>query len=215
VTARKSNSGLSDKATQLKQTRTAQLSQIQEIISVIEPRLKKASGYQKSQLSLLESVSLGLYDEIDKLAKKAPAEPVTDLVFSEMNQVIRETKELVVEDPYVQRLQEFIAAGDNPQHRDAVVVLRQLRQGLARFHEKLDALIYELRDKYNETDNIKQVLEIYMSGNESISAKDLKAYDIDISDWWLIGNYPNKEFDFSKLDKISIDTRFGNSNIYE
>jgi ElaB/YqjD/DUF883 family membrane-anchored ribosome-binding protein len=130
VTAKKSNSGVSDKVTELKQTRIAQLSQIQEIIAKIEPILKKASGYQKSQVNLLESVSLGLYDEIDKLAKKAPAEPVTDLVFAQMNQVIRETKELVEDDPYVQRLQEFVAAGDNPQHRDAVVVLRQVRQGL-------------------------------------------------------------------------------------
>ena len=32
---------------------------------------------------------------------------------------------------------EFVAAGDNPQHRDVVVVMRQLRQGLERLAEGL------------------------------------------------------------------------------
>jgi hypothetical protein len=208
VTAKKSNSGLSDKATQLKQTRIDQLRQVQEIILVIEPIFKKASGYQKSQLNLLESVSLGLYDEIDKLAKKAPAEPVTDLVLTQMNEVIRETKELVVDDPYVQRLQEFVAAGDNPQHRDAVVVLRQVRQGLERFHKKLDPLTTKLRNSLSEAQGIEKALQLYLDGHDSILIDELESYGRHISNSLTTKNYP-KEFDFSKLDKITIVTYFG------
>jgi hypothetical protein len=208
VTARKSNSGLSDQATQLKQTRTAQLRQIQEIIAVIEPILQKASGYQKSQLNLLKSVSLGLYDEIDKLAKKAPAEPVTDLVLTQMNQVIRETKELVVDDPYVQRLQEFVAAGDNPQHRDAVVVLRQVRQGLERFHKKLDPLTTKLNNRLSESQGIEKALQLYLDGHDSILIEELESDGRYISSSLTTNNYP-KEFDFSKLDKITLATYFG------
>jgi hypothetical protein len=208
VTARKSNSGLSDQATQLKQTRTAQLRQIQEIIAVIEPILQKASGYQKSQLNLLESVSLGLYDEIDKLAKKAPAEPVTDLVLTQMNEVIRETKELVVDDPYVQRLQEFVPAGDNPQHRDAVVVLRQVRQGLERFHKKLDPLTTKLNNRLSESQGIEKALQLYLDGHDSILIEELESYGRYISSSLTTNNYP-KEFDFSKLDKITLATYFG------
>jgi hypothetical protein len=208
VTARKSNSGLSDQATQLKQTRTAQLRQIQEIIAVIEPILQKASGYQKSQLNLLESVSLGLYDEIDKLAKKAPAEPVTDLVLTQMNEVIRETKELVVDDPYVQRLQEFVPAGDNPQHRDAVVVLRQVRQGLERFHKKLDPLTTKLNNRLSESQGIEKALQLYLDGHDSILIEELESDGRYISSSLTTNNYP-KEFDFSKLDKITLATYFG------
>jgi hypothetical protein len=206
VTTKKSNSGVSGKVTELKQTRIAQLSQIQEIIAVIEPILKKASGHQKSKLNLLESVSLGLYDEIDKLAKKAPAEPVTDLVLTQMNEVIRETKELVVDDPYVQRLQEFVAAGDNPQHRDAVVVLRQVRQGLERFHKKLDPLTTKLRNNLREAQAIEKVLQLYLDGYDSILIEELESYGSHISGS-LTKNYP-KEFDFEKLDRITIATYF-------
>jgi hypothetical protein len=207
VTAKKSNSGVSDKVTELKQTRIAQLSQIQEIIAKIEPILKKASGHQKSQLTLLESVSLGLYDEIDKLAKKAPAEPVTDLVLTQMNEVIRETKELIEDDPYVQRLQEFVAAGDNPQHRDAVVVLRQVRQGLERFRKKLNPLITKLENSFRDAQGVEKAIQLYLDGYDSILINELESYDRHIS-ISLTKNY-HKEFDFDKLDRITIATYFG------
>lgn len=208
MAARKSNSGRSDEATQLKQTRTEQLAQIRHIIAVMEPRLQKAIGDQRSQLNLLESVSLGLYDEIDKLAKKAPAEPVTDLVLNQMNEVIRETKELVVDDPYVQRLQEFVPAGDNPQHRDAVVVLRQVRQGLDRFQKQLNSLTSKLEPTLKDAKGIERALQLYIDGNETISKDALKSYETEVSALWLTNGYPH-EFDFSKLDRINVATYFG------
>jgi hypothetical protein len=211
--AKKSNSGVSDKVTELKQTRISQLSRIKEIIAVIETSLKKASGYQKRQLNLLESVSLGLYDEIDKLAKKAPAEPVTDLVLNQMNDVIKETKELVIDDSYIQRLQEFVAAGDNPQHRDSVVVLRQIRQGLDRFQEKLDDLISKLNWKCTQAKDLEKGLQHYVDGNESISAQYSQNYDIQLPS--SLGNYTEEGgFDFSQVDKF-INTYVDESDIDE
>lgn len=206
MAAQKSNSGHSDEATQLKQSRTEQLTQIRYIIAVKEPRLQKA-GHQRSQLNLLESVSLGLYDEIDKLSKKAPAEPVTDLVLTQMNEVIRETKELATDDPYIQRLQEFVPAGDNPQHRDAVVVMRQVRQGLDRFRKHLNPLIDDLKASLDDVRGVERALQLYLSGNESVSEKDLKGYDNKVSKSWFT-DYPYG-FDFSKLDKINIAAYFG------
>lgn len=208
MTAQRSNSSRSNEATRLKQTRTEQLAQIRNIIALIEPRLQRAVGFQNNQLKLLDSVSLGLYEEIDKLAKKAPAEPVTDLVLDHMNEVIRETKELVTDDPYVQRLQEFVPAGDNPQHRDAVVVLRQVQQGLARFRQQLDSLIKHLTSHLMNAKGIERALQLYLEGNESITKKNLEDYGTEVSGSWLTTGYPY-EFDFSKLDKINIAAYFG------
>jgi hypothetical protein len=87
--------------------------------------IEKDSG----QYHLLKSVSSGLYDELDKLCKKSPAEPITDLALTSVNEVIKETKQLIQNDIYIQRISEFIPAGDNPQLRDAVMVMRQITQG--------------------------------------------------------------------------------------
>ncbi|MHC5716278.1 MAG: hypothetical protein ACYTX0_30205 [Nostoc sp.] len=210
MTARKSYSGRSDEATRLKETRTEQLAQIRNAIAVIEPHLQEAVGSQKKQLKLLDSVSLGLYEEIDKLSKKAPAEPVTDLVLAQMNEVIRETKELITDDPYVQRLQEFVPAGDNPQHRDAVVVLRQVRQGLDRFRQQLDSLANKLKDSLMNAKGIERALQLNLDGNELITEKDLEDYHTTVSRSWLTTRYPH-EFDFSKLDRTNIVAYFGDT----
>ena len=66
------------------------------------------------------------------LTKKAPAESVTDLALNQINDVIRDVKELLQDDPYIQQLVEFIPAGDNPELRDALLVIGQIRQGLKR-----------------------------------------------------------------------------------
>jgi len=210
VTTRKSNSGRSE-ATQIKQTRTEQLTEIQNIITLIEPRLQKATGLQRNQLKLLESVSLGLYDEIDKLSKKAPAETVTDLFLTQMNEVIRETKELVTDDSYVQRLQEFVPAGDNPENRDAVVVMRQVRQGLARFRHQFDPLAKQLKAHLMDAKGIEKALQLCLEGSDFISEKELKGYNVEVSNSLLTDGYP-RSFDFSKLDAIDIDAYFSISD---
>ncbi|MBV5261964.1 hypothetical protein FLX56_26535 [Synechococcus moorigangaii CMS01] len=210
MAAQKSKSGHPEPK-QIKQTREEQLAHIRNVINDFEPRLHQAAGYQKNQLKLLESVSLGLYEEIDKLSKKAPAEPVTDLVLTQMNEVIRETKELIADDPYVQRLHEFIPAGDNPQHRDAVVVMRQIRQGLERFHQKLGQLVRELKGHLANAKGIEMALQLYLDGKTSVTDDDLNAYDLNVSEAWLTGSFP-RHFDFSKLDKINIAAYFKISN---
>lgn len=210
MATRKNNSSLSNEATQIKQKRTGQLEQIRNIIATLEPLLRNASGHQKNQLELLDSVSLGLYEEIDKLSKKAPAEPVTDLVLTQMNEVIRETKELIKQDTYVQRLQEFVSAGDNTQHRDAVVVMRQVRQGLDRFRDELSSSTNQLREKLDDAKGISIALQLYLEGEISITRYNLDYYGTKVSKYWYDAN--SNEFDFGKLDNINIADYFKFSN---
>jgi hypothetical protein len=232
VAARKSDFNRSNGAIQLKQSRTEKLAQIRSIIAKIEPQLQKAVEqlkYQKRQHKLLDSVSRGLYEEIDKLAKKAPAEPITELVLSEMNQVIRETKELAIDDSYVQRLQEFIPAGDNPQHRDAVVVLRQVRDGLDRFKDQYDSdpHVENLRSHLYNAKGLEMALQLYLEGNESVSVANLEDHGTGVDNTWVINSKDGMEFgndfnfgmldksnkiDFLKLDQVDISTCFAISN---
>jgi hypothetical protein len=154
-------------------------------------------------------VSLGLYEEIDKLSKKAPAEPITDLVLNQINDIIRETKQLAETDPYVQRLNEFVPAGDNPQHRDAVVVLRQVRQGLERFRKELDSILELLGARITEAKGIHLALRLHLEDNGIVEKKELEEYGVSISQPWMTGSWPNEYFDFNRLDDIDIPTYFG------
>jgi hypothetical protein len=208
LATQKSSSSHTDKTTQLKQARIEKLEQVKELIISIEPRLKKATKVEKKQLKLLQSVSSGLYIEIDKLSKKAPAEKVTDLVLKQMNDVIKESKELVTEDAYVQRQQEFIPAGDNPQHRDAVVVMRQILEGLKRFSSQLDTLINQSNNHLSNLKGIETAIKLYLDGYKLVTEDELAKHDTEVLSHWYIGSFGSREFDFRKLDKTDLIDEF-------
>lgn len=97
-----------------------------------EEELRQGLRVQRAYNMLFSEVT-GLYDEMDKLAKKVPNEPVTDLQLKILNSFIKKAKRLLSGDTIIDEVEGFVAAGDNPEYRDAVTVLRQIRQGLERF----------------------------------------------------------------------------------
>ena len=104
------------------------LAEEQERIDELRQGLSAKRAY-----AMLFSEITGLYDEMDKLAKKVPNEPVTDLQLKILNSFISKAKYLLSGDTIIDEVEVFVAAGDNPEYRDVVTVLRQLRQGLERF----------------------------------------------------------------------------------
>jgi len=184
---------------------------IEEIISNLQSR-REGFGYSRKQLALLQSVSEGLYEEVDKLSKKAPAESLTDLALTQVNDVIRETKELITEDLYIQRLNEFVAAGDNPEHRDAVIVLRQIRQGLERFETSLKPLSEKVSNKLHEAEAIQAALQYYLTQKDQISIEEMTERGFPAlyySEWIKTDPYGReKSFNYLRLDKIDLENYF-------
>lgn len=205
MATRRSSSKYEDEKS-LKEKRGKQLEEIDSIVKRLQDCLEKAKA-MRSRYALLSSVSHGLYEEIDKLTKKAPAEPVTDLILSQVNDVIREVKELAADDPYVQRLNEFVAAGDNPEQRDVVVVLRQLRQGLARFEDTITTRINTNTSKLNEATTIQVALRLFQEGKEDISLKNIDDFGFGHSDVWFLDDF-RRPFDWNRLDRIDFKTYF-------
>ncbi|MDQ3524889.1 MAG: hypothetical protein M3451_07540 [Chloroflexota bacterium] len=82
--------------------------------------------------------------EMNRLSKKTPREPISDLAVTRINRAIRDTKGLVAgEGAYVEDLSEFVPAGENPEARDALLVLSELKSSLEQLGETHE-LIYRL-----------------------------------------------------------------------
>ena len=86
----------------------------------------------------LQSVVSVLHAELDKLARKWPTQMVTDLMVQRVNKTIHESHELMDQegDDFLQQIAEFVPAGDNPENRDVLLVLAELRAALSRFRSK-------------------------------------------------------------------------------
>jgi hypothetical protein len=195
------------KAIKKKKLRTEQLEQLEEVIVTLKDRLEEVEQ-GRDTLPLLESVANALYQEIDKLCKKAPAEPITDLVLEEVNNTIKETKQLAGSDPYVQRLNEFVPAGDNPQQRDVIVVLRLVQGGLERYAKDAANERAEIRSALAMADGVEIALQLYLAGHETVNEDYLEEYGAHPSNYWFSGVYP-RQFNFDRLDEINIKEFFG------
>jgi hypothetical protein len=200
---------LSKEKTLVLENRNRQLTELNVAIERLTKRLEDLRQKQQ-KTDLLQSVSLGLYDEMDKLAKKAGADEVTNLALDLVNDFIRDSKTLLSEDEYVQRQKEFVPAGNNPQHRDVVVVMRQLRQGLERFAGSLNALQEKCKELLADANGVHVAVEISIDGDtDEVSPEDLEHYEVSVTDRWLRGSHDfDKRFSFDVLDRTDIPNYF-------
>lgn len=192
--------------------RSQQLQEITEVISVLEGHLQRNKENAR-RYQLLKSVVEGLYLEIDKLAKKAPAEQITELALEQINDVITDTKSLMQDDPYIQKLNRFVPAGDMPQLRDVLIVLGQVRQGLIRISGVWNT--EGLSNRLEEANAVKLAIEYALEGENGISIlQRIKSKRGMIAgklsaDWEVKEGY-NKEdvFNLKLLDIINIQEYF-------
>lgn len=187
--------------------RQEQLDQVQGIAGDLKKRLQ-ASEADKKGLRLLQSVSTGLYDEADKLSKKAPAEAVSDLMLEQVNDFVREAKELLPHDAHVQRLREFVPAGNNPQMRDVVIVLRQIRQGMDRFDTKIRVFEGEAYPLTRQADTIIFALDYQLTHGDVVDKKYVEEILGFAPDEWFKYIMGVTVFNFDKLNRTNITEHF-------
>ena len=190
--------------------RKGQLTQLDQVVDVLTKRLDDLRQ-KKQKVDLLQSASLGLYDELDKLAKKAGADQVTDLALEQVTEFVRDAKALMPEDAYVQRQKEFVAAGDNPEHRDVVFVMRQLRQGLERFDANVTSLQTRWKESLADGRGVRVAVQLLQADDcEAVSKGDLDENEVAVTDrWWVeTEDFEEPVFSLDVLDRTNILSYF-------
>lgn len=89
----------------------------------------------------LASVVHALYDEVDKLSRKWPTMPITPLTLEKTNRAIAAVKDLLKNegDDFAEDIAIIVPAGDLPETRDTVLILRQVQAALNRFERKYES----------------------------------------------------------------------------
>jgi len=98
----------------------------------------------KQTHEMIKSELMELYDEVDKLVKTLPMEPITSLQLKTVNSFLGKAKSLLSGDTIIDEIEVFVTSEDKPEYRDVIMVLRQIRQGLERF-ETRNAFIFSSR----------------------------------------------------------------------
>ena len=181
-----------------------QAQQFEVCIPILRQRLDSQKALKERQ-TYLHSVATGLYEELDKLCKKSAADEITELMLTQINDVISETKALAKDDPYVQRYSVFVAAGDNPQQRDAVVMLRQVLQALDRFGKQISADISTTSTLFSDAKGLRLACSFASNGDDDINNDHLQHAGESVSNHWVSGF---SKINFYLLDRTDIPSHF-------
>jgi len=133
---------------------------------------------------------------------------VTELVVEQANDVIRDAKNIVEGDMYLDRVKEFVPAGDNPVYPDVLLKLRTVQQCLSQFGAGRVDREKHLVKILHEARTILGALQCYMDGAEYPSKDEVKK-TLDegspASSWFFRSDDDNEYFDFERLDRRKLD----------
>jgi hypothetical protein len=145
--------------------------------------------------------SRGFYEEVDKLAKGKAMLEVTDRALEEVNSIIADTKRLVIDDPFLKRTHEFVAAGNNPVYPDVLLALKSVLQSLERFSANKAELQTAYLGILSELDTILAAINLRLEGEETASKEQLaRVMGQPPNQKWLVTfGYNDSQFNFHKL----------------
>lgn len=185
------------------------IGKVQTILADYRTQLK-ALKEKRRTYSQLDSVSHGLYDEIDKLSKKSHVGLLTDLALTRVNDTIRVAKELMDDDVYIAKINQFVPAGENPSHGDAVVDLRQIRQGLSRYNDDMASNEKRIRAIINACQGMIYALKYRKDHGTRVEMHEMHEFSVPSIFFTKSTNSikPYFSFDHEKVEGIDLEEYF-------
>ena len=155
----------------LRNQRMKKLETANSAVARLQDELRTVSRLANRRDALVSHLE-GFYQEIDKLTKGKTLLPVTPLMVEQANDIIRDAKGIVTGDTYLDRIKEFVPAGDNPLYPDVLVVMRGVRDGLERGEGQLQGRRSHLDDLLTEAKTISIALRLNVVDGEEVVLKE-------------------------------------------
>jgi hypothetical protein len=148
----------------------------------------------------------GLYGEVDKLAKGKAMLEVTPLIVEEVNTAIRDAKAIIQGDTYLDRVKEFVPAGNNPVYPDVIVIVRAVRGAVQRAEADLKASKKHALGRYQNGRTIVAALNFYQKYDEHPTNEDIRAAigDEPVLNWFLRTDDGKYYFNVEHLEEVGV-----------
>ena len=160
---------------ELREKRSHQLLDAQKAADSLKEELRIMRAVRK-QCDALSNHSKGFYEEINKLTKGKHLIPVTDLAVEQANDIIRDAKKIVNKDVHLDRIKEFVPAGDNPVYPDVLLTIRAIRDSLDRCNEELENKAEALQLRIEKVQTVIGALEYFLDDTNEAGEDDDKNY---------------------------------------
>jgi hypothetical protein len=176
------------------------LAQAESAVAAQQEALTNARARSRA-LAALVSHTEGFYDEIDKLAKGKALFAATDLAVQQVNDIIRDAKAIIEDDLHLNRVKEFVPAGDNPVYPDILLATRAVQQCLSRGAKDVEATEKKCVAALRERRTIVAGVRLWIESDEE-PTKDEVASEMDgkpTERWFFESDDGEMYFDVERL----------------
>ncbi len=199
---------------ELQEKRNQQLLDAQRALEELQEQLRSTRSTIK-ECGALSSHSNGFYEEINKLTKGRILIGVTDLAVAQANDIIRDAKKIVKNDVHLDRIKEFVPAGDNPVYPDVLLLIRSVRDSLDRCDTDLENRLKIIRAQIEKAHTAIGALEYFLDDDET-DEEDKHYPRRSAVEPYVEGNLSDscfstfrdtyeKYFDFDRLDRQTVE----------
>jgi hypothetical protein len=197
-------------AKELRIRRTLQLEHWEAAVEKLEGELR-ATRKTAKRCETLANHSEGFYEETNKLSKGKTLVEATPLFVDQTNDIIRDAKDIVKSDVYLDRIKEFVPAGNNPVYPDVLVTVRAVRQSLGRCKTDLRADEKRLIGTLCRARTVVGALECFLSDEKNAEYAIKEAVETfvegDVDDSCFLSDAQGSVecFDFEELDAQTVE----------
>lgn len=201
-------------AEDLRSQTSRQLETAESAVAKLEAEIIAVRSAEERRSALFSHLE-GFYSEIDKLTRLTKGQaliPVTDMMVNGMNEIVRDAKLIVSGDTHLERVKEFVAAGDNPAYPDVLLKARTVMGSLERFKRRLEAREKEAQKMLREAKTIEFATQQYLE-NDVVPSKEQVQEGLGgqfvANSWFAEDESGVESFDFDKLDRCELVEYFG------
>jgi hypothetical protein len=196
--------------------RTKQLNLVRAAIDKLDEAEDEARKKNKLRKALLSHLRT-FYSEMNNIAKGKGMSliPVAELMVAQINDAIADAKKLIEGDVYLDRVKQFISAGNPPSYPEVLLVAKTVEEVLVRNAQDYDARLTMIQQKLHEATTVQAGLECAIENIEyavSIEEVEERLDNAPHRAWVTTDDHGVELFDLDRLDALDISAYFVGSD---
>ncbi len=197
---------------ELRQRRSAKLRAAEPIVLEAEQGLRAVRDRMRRRDALADHLET-FYGEVAKLAKGNRQIEATTLTVDQANEIIRDAKAVVVGDVYLDRVKEFVPAGENPVYPDVLMVAATVQAAVRRAKSVLAEEETRLFETWHNAGTIAAAIRLILeTGEQPLWAEVKNALgEKPAKEWFLKADDERVYFDIDRLDKTRDEALFASA----
>ena len=204
-------SGKDEQDKEQRALRNKQLRKIRAAINRLGEAVDTASDAIKRREALLSHLRT-FYLEMSQIAKGKGVVlvPVAELMVTQINNAIADAKQLISDDIYLDRVKQFVSAGDPPTYSEVLLVTKTVEEVLnrhaAEFKDRSNAISRKLKEAWT----IESGIECSIDDLENVVLRESVEERMDGPDanWFFEDQDGEELFDLERLDNLDLDAHF-------